>query len=347
MSVERERWDRLREMTAATPDAVRRVAARLRSPPDPEVRGLLDLLPGSDPFTERRVQGRLVARNRPWLSLARALPATALLAVAALLAVLILQPTARDGYDHLLDSPTTWREERPTEALAVSYQGTGRLRGTWRTAEIEWRVGTVQLALDPEAQVDLTVHTPEAKVHVTGTRFEVARDARGTAVSVLEGRVEVECQGSPAVTLVPDAALSCLPNTAPGLLGRARALAAAGQPPSEVLAAAESALALSPDPAVAEELRLVRLEALVAADRLREALAAARIGAAAGGHRRPDFLHALARLAWDEGGCRSAAPVLRDLAAEDLIDDMERERLDGCEGRRPATDLPPSEQAGP
>ncbi len=331
MTTERERWTRLRERTAATPDEVERVASRVRIPPDVEVGRMLGVLPGSDPLAERRILGRVAGRRRRWRFATLVAPLAGGLAAAAALALWLLRPEPPPGYDQILDSPAEWRHEQPTDALTVSYQGTGRLVGGRHVADVEWQVGTLQLSLSPEADVDLTVHTAEARVHVSGTRFEVTRDARGTRVSVIEGRVEAACTGSDAAVLVAGAELSCLPGTAPGLLGRARTLAAEGRPPAEVLVAAEAGLALTRDPVVVEELRLVRLQALIAADRRAEALAAARAGAGVAGHRRTDFMHAEARLAWDEEGCAGAAPTLRELAAANLIDDAERERLAWCE----------------
>jgi len=118
--------------------------------------------------------------------------------------------------------------------VTLHSKGDGAVAGTRRKTRIEWRSGSLQVDVHPDAGVELWVQTPEALVRVHGTRFTVLRDALGTHVQVERGQVGVSCddpQQQPAQErrLLAGEQILCLPIRASGLLGRARALLADGE----------------------------------------------------------------------------------------------------------------------
>ncbi len=165
--------------------------------------------------------------------------------------------------------------EQPWPGLELDYQGLGHLEGSQRAATIRWEQGRVQVQLESPGQ--LVLRTREALVRVTGTLFEVQRDAFGTQVQVSQGSVQVECATSQRHELAAGERASCEPVSGPALLGMARRLQREGAPAARVLAVVARAEAL---PALDEPLRgelcVVRLEVLLAAERFDEALATAR-----------------------------------------------------------------------
>ncbi|MCB9762817.1 MAG: FecR domain-containing protein [Alphaproteobacteria bacterium] len=139
--------------------------------------------------------------------------------------------------------------------------GRGEVRGDAQDMVVDWIAGAVTLEVTPDQGVQLQVRTEEGVVRVTGTAFEVRRDALGTAVAVTRGSVAVTCGQAPPVALGAGDDALCLPVTAVGWLRRVTAL----QPePEAVVAGAAAGLALSPEPAVALELRLQRAAAWAA-----------------------------------------------------------------------------------
>jgi ferric-dicitrate binding protein FerR (iron transport regulator) len=165
-------------------------------------------------------------------------------------------------------------EAAPGVRLAVD--GAGDVSGTERDVVVSWRAGTLGVDVQPDAGIALRVETPEGVARVVGTGFDVRREAFGTSVIVRHGIVEVACAGEVASRLVAGESRSCLPSTAAGLLGRARAQQRAGVAPDEVLVTLQAALDRSPDRHVRDELRVARIDVLVRAGRHRDALAEAR-----------------------------------------------------------------------
>ncbi|MDW8364108.1 MAG: FecR family protein, partial [Myxococcales bacterium] len=67
------------------------------------------------------------------------------------------------------------------------------VRATAAEIDVELSAGRIDVEFHPTlAGAGLSVRTDEATVRVVGTRFVVERDASGTRVAVLEGRVRVE-----------------------------------------------------------------------------------------------------------------------------------------------------------
>ncbi len=205
----------------------------------------------------------------------------------------------------------------PTPEVALRYTGDGRVTGTAAAPRIEWAYGSLTVEVQPNRGVQLSVRTAEAEVRVVGTRFIVERSALGTDVSVSHGKVAVVCDSGVDAVLSAGETLVCLPTTSGGLLGRAQALNAAGAPDEEVLLAAESGIAAEPHGVIADELRLMQMQALAALSRHEEAYRAATDALAGSvGPRREDFEHVAAREAMRAQGCAAALPRLQVLHNE-------------------------------
>ena len=204
-------------------------------------------------------------------------------------------------------------EPRPVgDAVRLSPNGTGTVSGTERSPTIVWTSGTIGVDVDPGRGIGLTVSTREAEVRVIGTVFEVTRDALGTTVDVTRGTVAVTCAAGADHVLEADQRTTCLPTTAPGLLGRANELKRAGAPWADVLATVEAALPQATGPFLGE-LVAVQAEALGALGRHGEARAAADRYLGLGGPRVVDLLRIGANAALAERGCDAALPYLERL----------------------------------
>lgn len=176
-----------------------------------------------------------------------------------------------------LESPEVWRSTAVTSGVALSFQGTGEVGGDSLHPRIDWDRGVLNVEVMPGMGIDLQVRTREATVVVVGTGFSVTRDALGTQVQVLHGRVSVDCGGGDSAFLDPGDDHTCLPRSAAAMLGRARALQARGASAAEVSAAVERGLAFTEGTsgAVGEELRVLRIETLATSGHVADALAEA------------------------------------------------------------------------
>lgn len=194
--------------------------------------------------------------------------------------------------------------------IAVEAAGLGEAVGVGDAWSIDWTQGRIALDLPADSEHTVELRTPEAVIRVVGTALEVERTALGTRVAASAGRVDVGCLSGGDHEVLAGGAVTCLPVTATGLLGRARALGDAGATPDVVLAALDAGLALAADNVVRAELQAQRIAPLSAAGRLEEALAAAESVVAGGGPRADQVRHAAAALAWSIGGCERARPHL-------------------------------------
>lgn len=180
-----------------------------------------------------------------------------------------------------------------TDGVALRYAGSGRLSGTAAAPRVEWSAGAVQVEVESGRGLDVRVATREAQVRVVGTGFTVTRDALGTAVSVSHGRVEVVCEGQPAVYLSMGEARTCLPVSAAGRLGRARTLLEGGADPATVLDEVRAARGLGATGVVDAELAFLELRLLVDLGRADEARTAAEAALAGSETARADEIRAL------------------------------------------------------
>lgn len=290
----RDQWRAWREATEPSPQARARLRLRLLAlgvlsgPPSP-VPALLPL-PGEGAVerVKRRIRG---VGDTEAVAAPRRLPRVALaLALLAALVLLWALPRTR-SLDAVLESET-WEDLRPSDEVALRYEGAGRLAGTDRDPVVEWDRGTLQVQVEPGQGVGLVVRTREARVRVVGTAFTVARDARGSTVAVDRGTVQVRCGAPPSSeggdmqdqdpaeerSLGAGESWTCPPVSPAGWLARCRALQGEGADPALVLDLADRALARTPDGHPARgEIQVVRIESLVALGRLPEAREEARI----------------------------------------------------------------------
>lgn len=267
----------LRRHTAPSPEAVARVHTRLnqsRSAPASVVRQPITA-PSDDQL--QRVQQRLGNRHALLAQRARArqrrrVGAAAALAASAGLAVwwgsdpaATPEPTAV-----LVLAGEDWSEADAGPHVQVAWSGAGELRRAGDTVEIDWDSGRLEVQVAPDQGVALTVRTAEGEAWVVGTSFTVDRSLEGTRVEVRHGIVGARCRAeSEALELRVGEDHLCDPATATGRLARAR-----GRLPTTPALALEDARwgqTASPEPAVASELQVVEIEALLQLQRWDEA----------------------------------------------------------------------------
>ena len=204
------------------------------------------------------------------------------------------------------------------EHVAVEYSGVGQASGTSQAPRIDWESGVATFSVTPGQGIDLLVHTPEADVRVLGTIFDVERSALGTEVRVKRGKVSVTCQDGSAVEIAEgDDPHTCLPTTAAGHLGRARALQAASASADQTLQATAAGLAAADLSAgTRAELHAVRLEVFTSSASWPQALEEARayLGTKQEA-RRPWALQRAAQLSALVEGCSAAQAYLAELEA--------------------------------
>lgn len=318
------------EETRARPAGVARVAARLEPVVADRalVQSLLAELPSTPPGAEARIRARLAERTDGAVNWGRRVGGVAVVALAAALLLWLRAPVA--PLTEALHA-AAWRTDQPTAHVSLTYLGEGDLGGTAVQPRIEWRSGTVQVEVDPNQGVALAVETREALVRVIGTGFSVGRSALGTAVRVSHGRVSVDCKDGTSVMLGAGEHQLCLPTSAAGLLGRARALAELGAAPEDVRAAAERGLAAGPDVAVRGELQVAQMEAYAAEQRWIEAYGLSGLALASGGGARAEELrHLHAWYGVQAHGCEAAMAELRALNAAGQATAFEQVTLAGC-----------------
>jgi len=207
----------------------------------------------------------------------------------------------------------------PVEGVTLTIDGHGRLAGTSRHPAVEWSRGRIGVSVEPGSLDGLTVETREARVDITGTVFEVSRDALGTRVSVSRGSVTVTCGEAPVRAVQSgDAEAWCLPTTAGGLLGRAQALYDAEAPADSVLHSLDAARALEPANTLLVEILGTRVQTLQRAGDLDSAWET--VGEAlplASGFRRDEFRRLALSLATERGDCAAVASHLDAVPPED------------------------------
>jgi hypothetical protein len=261
-----------------------------------------------------RIQARQAAPSRSWLPVAA--PAFAL-AAAALVAIVVVdrepEPVAASF------SGATEGTVTVAPGVDLTLNGTGELSGTESAPRLAWASGKVEVSVEPGAGLDVQVHTDEALVKVVGTVFEVERGPLGTTVGVTRGKVSVTCSGSDEQFLTAEHSATCLPTTAPGLLGRARALHDAGAGSSAVMETLELGLNRSPAPAIHTELSALRVALLAeGADPAAAVQAAREHLSRADAGRRAEVARVGAALGYALSGCEGAMPFVPELPAEEV-----------------------------
>ncbi|HND29130.1 MAG TPA: FecR domain-containing protein [Myxococcota bacterium] len=249
--------DQFRRDTEPTPQSLSRVEARILAAPQPRSWGIPAMAALS-----LGLAGLLFWALRP---VPEAAPPeqSAQIGVPADSA---LTPTPLEG--------EAGRTEVVDGKVALVWNGRGSLGGTRGSPLVNWDRGLVEVEVEPNQGIHLSVQTREATVKVVGTGFEVRRDMQGTSVLVRHGKVEVTCaDGGPSVLLGAGQQRLCAPTTAVGMLARARARQGAGAPAAELLPLVEQGLTAADRSEVVEgELNVMKVQLLQELDRKVEAL---------------------------------------------------------------------------
>ncbi len=289
---------------------------------DDDARALLEALPAPLPGAEARIQHKLARslerERRPSRAVwAYAVAGASTFAAAAAVLLTMWWPSAPPTQGvGALASEEAWAA-RQFEGVSLSYRGVGDVEGARKAPRIEWQRGVLNVEVTPDRGLDVQVQTREAEVRVVGTGFTVTRDALGTRVEVRHGVVETRCVGGEVQRLEQGDVVTCAPESAAGLLGRAQALRSGGAPGDEVLSAIAAGRARAGSGAVADELDALRVQVLADQGRPVEALAAARAALEGGAtSRRAELIALSATLARPLGGCAMAAPWLVTLGDE-------------------------------
>jgi ferric-dicitrate binding protein FerR (iron transport regulator) len=240
-----------------------------------------------------RVAAQVLAPQRSRPAVPAAIGAAAGAVVVAIFAAVTLDlgPEARPLAMVLPEVPAL---VAPTEHVALEVDGTGRVSGTTRDVLVTWEAGKLGVEVERDAGIALQVATPEASARVVGTGFDVLRDAFGTTIAVRHGLVDVACGEGEPIRLGASERRSCLPVTAAGLLGRARAQQRSGSPADEILTTLDLGLERQPSPQIRDELRVARIDVLVRARRHADALSEAEAYLAGGGELRRQEIERLA-----------------------------------------------------
>lgn len=276
--------------------------------------------------------GRASGSGRWWLPAAGGL-------LAAAAAVFVLAPEAPP-------EPVAHSFEAPVEAVATASvaavapvavsedvslrpAGRGKVTGDARNVHVAWEGGTIAVDVTPDQGIRLDVTTDEAVVRVVGTGFDVTRDALGTRVEVRHGKVQVDCASGRSELIETGGSLTCLPGTAAGMLGRARALQDQGAALPVQMETIGAGLALAEPGPVRAELQGLELAALLRGGESDRALTLAEAMLHDGTTlRRVETLQVAARLRLLADDCAGARPWLAELDAAGALpaDDPGRAR---------------------
>lgn len=323
-----------------TPHDDERLEPRVTDLADAEAAALLRHLGDPAPAAVDRVRRalvrsttRAVAAERPWFAAAvGGLSGAVLVGLGMWIGPQLVGervvPVAR-----ALDADREWRSESLGDDVAVSFQGAGEVEGDSAHPRIQWDRGVIHVEVEPDRGVNLAVETREASVRVVGTGFSVARDALGTQVEVQHGRVEVVCAGQPGVFLGVGDTRECLPTSAGGMLGRARALEAAGAGSDAVLDAVGRGLSLVGESsgAVRDELSVMRVHHLLASGASEAAIDAGRTYLAGADRVRAiEVTRMVAAAELAVGGCPRALASLEAAAVLPGADEDDTTARDAC-----------------
>lgn len=264
---------------------------------------------------EADVRRRAASRARPgWVA-----PTAGLGLAAAALAIFLLRPPVEVSGELGATGKSALGD-----MVVVQAAGEGEVRGTARAMVLDWRRGLLSVDVEPNQGVSLEVATEEGRVHVVGTRFDVDRGPLGTTVTVQAGRVRVDCVRGGESFLGPGDARVCLPTTPAGALRRILGVQA-DVAPDALLAEVDAALALpGAGGAIAAELHALRVEALLAAGRSAEAVAAAETALQQDTVTRAEELRRFAaELRLAAGECEAAQPHIEALRALGRVGELE------------------------
>jgi ferric-dicitrate binding protein FerR (iron transport regulator) len=216
-----------------------------------------------------------------------------------------------------LEEQSTPADLAPFPGVHLAYNsGYGELGGTTRSPEIQWISGQLEVEVEPDRGIQLSVLTEEATVRVIGTRFTVDRSDAHTVVGVERGKVEVTCSDGEQVFLTAGQQHACASRSPSKLALRALRLRERGASPEEVLTVVERGLDFAPEGEAAwSHLRTLHMQTLADLGRRDEALTEAQDYLSAGHTRRRDEVLQLA-LAVSEQPCTIALAHQQRLMAE-------------------------------
>lgn len=187
--LDRLRW-RLRESLAGEGDLHR----LLQELPDPPL--------GAEQRVKRRL-ARPAPVRVPWATIG-------LVGAAAAAALLLMVPGDEvQVVDRALDSPDAL-VALDLGDVQLAWQGSGELRGVPEALSVDWQQGLFRAEVTPQRGIELVVATPEARVDVHGTAFEVVRDPLGTTVRVERGAVGLACSDGVARELKAGEGATCV-----------------------------------------------------------------------------------------------------------------------------------------
>ena len=154
--------------------------------------------------------------------------------------------------------------------VALRYEGVGALEGTESSATISWRSGRIDVEVEPNRGVQLTVATPDAEIEVVGTVFSVESLDGSTVVDVTRGSVRLRCLFGGTQMILGGFGGTCQGESSAAALISARRSLSAGAPLAS-LSSIDAVLDRAAGP-LGSELRFVRVEALVSLGRSQEAI---------------------------------------------------------------------------
>lgn len=295
---------------ADSPEQIELSRAWLRALPEPEVRAA----------DRVRRRARATLAEPPPSRLPLLVPPVVVLAASLALWVgfRAMQPPGPPAALDIAIEPATAQTLVPVAPdVRMLANGRGQMYGTTRSPRLQWAEGRVELEITPNKGVDLLVSTDEGTARVVGTGFSVDRDAFGTTVAVVHGRVAVDCAAGPSALLSAGESLECVPTRPSALLGRARAQSRRGDGPDAVLATLALATRADNPAALAGEILAMRVDVLYRAGRAAEAVAAARQYLDEGhAPRRQELRRIATAIVLQESGCTEALALLQQAVDE-------------------------------
>jgi hypothetical protein len=257
-----------------TPQAEARLQRdiRRRVPDGRASHALLGALEPPSGLQERRLVARLqdIPSAHPRRRSLFASPTPARLALAGAAALALGLTLVLDREDEplrvsaSLDQQAAPSDLAPFPGVHLAYHGGyGELGGTTRSPEIRWISGKLDVEVEPDRGIQLSVRTEEALVQVIGTRFTVEREEAHTVVGVDRGKVSVTCSDGEKVFLTAGQEHSCASESPNKLALRAVRMQQRGAAPQQVLEVVDRGLAhAEPGDAAWSHLSTLRMRAL-------------------------------------------------------------------------------------
>ncbi|MCB9741713.1 MAG: hypothetical protein H6741_02295 [Alphaproteobacteria bacterium] len=263
-----------------------------------------------DAVVEAATARALAARRSPWPRRLGILGGLLFIGLTSTWLTTTPPPTSR-----ALSSPDSSRALSLGAGVRAVFQGEGEARAEDGRLVLWWQVGALHLsAEDPDWPLAAT--TAEGRLSLNEGAFALERSALGSRFEMDAGQATLQCEGEAPRTLTAGQEAWCLPTTAAGWRARAQALSEAGAAATEVLSALDAGLDRPAPEPLRAELQAARVQALLALERVDEALAAAEDYLREPERPRAQALRRLAAsVALQAGDCARALPHLQALAS--------------------------------